>query len=142
MSTRIDDLPGPGLPDEIQQDLNELQTQSDNLQSHREEYQELDPNQTNVKANIRKKVRFDDEQSEKSDGLIDVIKKEINEENLLLILIVFLATQPAFAHYLQKLPLIGNYTSNDGWLSGLIKAVILIAAYVLLKRYLLPSIKI
>jgi len=148
MSTRIDDLPGaqsnaPGLPDDIQQDIQELNQMQDSIaNSHTDSPHKIEPYESNIKADIRKRVRFTDENKDNeqsSEGIFDVIKNEINEENILLLAVLLVASMPAWTGYInQFLP---GYTS-DSWSMMLIKAGLMLVIFIIAKHYLLPYIKI
>ncbi|NBO99433.1 MAG: hypothetical protein EBU90_04800 [Proteobacteria bacterium] len=145
MSTRIDDLPGaqsnaPGLPDDIQQELNQMQDSIANSQT--DPPTQIEPYESNIKADIRKRVRFTDENKDNEqspEGIFDVIKHEINEENMLLLAVLLLASVPAWSAYIQQL--LPGYTS-DSWSMMLIKAGLMLVIFILAKRYLLPHIKV
>ena len=146
MSTRIDDLPGPqpnepGLPDDIQQDiqeLNQLQESINNSQTN--STQQIEPYESNIKADIRKRVRFAEENKEQNpESVVDIIKNEINEENMLLLAVLLIASLPTITEYIQRL--IPGYTS-DSWAMMLIKATLMLVLFIVSRRYLLPYIKI
>ena len=106
MSTRIDDLPGP-IPEDVRGDLNLIQDdilshqQTQQLQQPELQQQELqqylNPNQSNIKMNIKKKVHFkeDFETDQDESNPLTFLQSQINEDNLLL-LIIFLEDYSTF----------------------------------------------
>ena len=145
MSTRIDDLPGPqsndpGLPDDIQQDIQELNQLQDSINtSQTNSGRNIEPYESNIKADIRKRVRFAEEKQQDPEGIFDIIKTEINEENMLLMGVLLIASTPTITEYIQRI--VPGYTS-DGWTMMLIKAALMLVLFIVSKRYLLPYIKI
>ena len=150
MSTRIDDLPGPqpnepGLPDDIQQDIQELNQLQDSItntntnSSQTSSAQKIEPYESNIKADIRKRVRFAEENKQEPEGIFDIIKTEINEENLLLLGVLLIASTPTMTEYIERM--IPGHTS-DGWTMMLFKAALMLILFIVSKRYLLPYIKI
>lgn len=138
MSTRIDDLPGPPPeraitpPPPVQ--MREMRDESI--------YQEKDHG-SNVTANI-KRVSFSPEidyDEPEKEGLLTTIKNEINEENLFILLIIYIATTQNISSYISKLPFVGIY-ANDSILGGFMKAIILFMIYIILKIFILPKIRI
>lgn len=132
MSTRIEDLPGP-IPDDVRQDLEEFQ--NDDQLSHQEQ------NQTNIKANIRKKVRFADDEEE--NDWWSFLSKEVTEENMLLLVILLLASMPhVYTPYVAQIPFIGEYIRNENFMGYVTKASVLLFLYIAAKNLILPRLKI
>ena len=132
MSTKIDDLPGP-IPEDVRNDINKLQGELGNEQMYKTQ-----PNQSNIKANIKKHVTFADEQES-----LDIIsiKSEFTEENLLLIAILVFSSLPSSSLYVKQLPFVGIYATSD-LMTGVLKAVGLLVLFILLKIYILPKFKL
>ena len=148
MSTKIDDLPGP-MNNELMDDLSQIQ--SDINQNPRQFDELVDQNQTNVKMNIKKRVHFKDqdqyeeleelEELEEETDLLQYIKSQFSEENVLIFVILIMASRPEFDNYMTKLPLISNYILESSIMTSILKAIILLIIYILFKRYVLSSIK-
>jgi hypothetical protein len=146
MSTKIDDLPGP-MDNELIDDLSQIQ--SDINQNPRQFDELVDQNQTNVKMNIKKRVHFkdqdeyqyQDEMEEDETDLFQYIKSQFSEENVLIFVILIMASRPEFDNYMTKLPLISNYILESSIMTSILKAIILLIVYILFKRYILSSIK-
>ena len=158
MSTRIEDLPG-GLvepeiyvPDNIQDQLYNLQNQMQ--QQQQQEQQNIEPQnyqqnigikdtQNNNKMNVKKKVRFnldtedDEETVEPNENFFSFLKSQVSEENLLLLIVLMLSSRTELDHYIKFI-----YRGDNSIIFTLIKCVILIVAYMLVKKYILPKIKI
>lgn len=145
MSTRIDDLPGP-MDNELMDDLSQIQS---DINQYPRQFDELvDQNQTNVKMNIKKRVHFKDDTNEELDDfeeeesdLFQYIKSQFSEENILIFVILIMASRPEFDNYMTKLPLISNYILESSIMTSILKAIILLIIYILFKRYVLSSIK-
>ncbi len=126
MSTSIDDLPGPN-PD----NSDFSSTPSDNLI--------VQPTDSNIKVNVKKRVSFADEQEEES--VFSAFKNEINEENIILFVLLLAAAMPSLTEYVKQTPLLGTYTTTD-FITSLIKAILLIIVYIIFKLFILPKIKL
>jgi hypothetical protein len=143
MSTRIDDLPGPPPMDRAMTPPPPPQ-QPVQIRNRIDEtvYHEQEPT-SNVTANIKRvtfapEVEYEDYEKE---TLFTSIKNEINEENLFVLLIIYIATNPNISNYITKLPLIGSY-AIDSTIGGFIKAIVLFVVYLLFKVFILPRIRI
>ena len=101
MSTIIDDLPDADYAEneEFEGDFEEQQYSSQHKEPHqhgthyRVQEEDLYDNQSN-QMNIRKKY--------KNESFFSILKKEINEKNLLILIILFVATIPASTDYTEK----------------------------------------
>lgn len=139
MSTRIEDLPGSLEEDEIIQDPRQFDTEYDH------QLDNLDSNQSNIKMDIKKRVRFKEpleEIEEDDEGIIEYLKSQINEENLLIFVLLFVSSRTEFDNYMTKIPLIGSYTEGSSILTNIFKALILLFIYILSKKFLIPSVKL
>ncbi len=127
MSTNIDDLPGPQPQVELDPDLqlqeNDIQSDSQKHVSFKDDVEYIEP----------KKNNFD---------LKTFVFKQFNEENLLLLGILFLAFLPQIDRYFYNIPLLGDYTYGNSIFSILLKASILLLIFILLKEFLLPHFKL
>lgn len=148
MSTRIDDLPGP-IDEELIDDLSQIQ--NDINQNPRQINELVDQNQTNVKMNINKRVRFKDENDykeieefevdEEDTDLFQYIKSQFSEENVLIFVMLMIASRKEFDNYMTKLPFVSNYISESSIMTSILKAILLLIVYILFKRYILSSVK-
>lgn len=145
MSTRIDDLPGP-IDEELVDDLSQIQ--NDINQNPRQINELIDQNQTNVKMNINKRVRFKDEneykefeEDEEETDLFQYIKSQFSEENVLIFVMLMIASRKEFDNYMTKLPFVSNYISESTIITSILKAILLLIVYILFKRYILSSVK-
>ena len=120
MATKIDDLP------------HNVKTELDDLQK-------ID--NSNIKADIKKKVSFEDDKIDKKESFLSNIYSEISEESILLICILVIASIQSFNIYITKIPIIGNYANNDIMIS-IIKAIVLFVVFLLSKYLIIPKIKI
>lgn len=68
----------------------------------------------------------------------ETLLTEINEENLLLIGILYLSTLPTLDAFITKVP----GTNMSPFFVTLIKCALLVALFVVLKRHILPKIKL
>lgn len=132
MSTRIDDLPDMQLSEEP---MNKV------VQPQRYMNEE---DMSSVKAKVKKKVKFADtveefenEEKEEKSLFSDII----NENNLLILVFLFIATLSSTTMYMRKIPFIGMH-ANGEIASGLIKALLLFILYIVIKSFVLPKIKL
>jgi len=161
MSTKIEDLPGPPIksdvtnppppppqptPSQLPKDV------AVGFNTTNVSLQETQPN-TNVKADIKKRVRFSDRVDQKTistnesqpaqpENFISALRGEINEENLIMTLLFFLACHPSFNKTVTAIPVIGSYLSDSGLVSTALKAIVLFVVFVLLKIYTLPYVRL
>lgn len=181
MSTRIDDLPGGPINDDVKNDLSkiqddlrngqgdvglqqqqlqqqnylqqqqQLQQQNYMQQQNYSQLNELNSNQTNIKMDIKKRVHFKEPleeiklitDSQESDiSLFEYLKLQINEENLLIFIMLILASRSEFDNYTKLLPFVGGYAESSTIISTIIKCLVILIVYIFSKKYLLPSIKL
>lgn len=145
MSTNIADLPGP-KPEEydedeyIQEDEYEYEEEQDmeefNQPPSREMYYEQPPAiQMNIKKVKRKELKEED------DSMFDIIRKEVNEENLLILVILYLASTSLLDEYAKKVLTLVSFNHSSMFVN-IVKCVILLLVFILVKNYLLPYIKV
>lgn len=141
MATNIDDLPGP-LPEDLLNDIDDIK---DKLQdNNRLDY--IEPNNSNVRADMKKRVHFNDDvdnttSKKEHPSLLGFLKSQVNEENAVLLIIIFAASLPQLTVYIKNAPLIGGYATSD-FATGLLKAALLLVLFVLVKKYVLPKIRL
>lgn len=142
MSTSIDDLPGP-LPQELTRELrNDLEGMfSNGNEAYSNDVDlKVQPSNTNIKANVKKRVSFADEQEEQQD-VLSSLKNEINEENILLFSILIAAALPSFTQYVQQVPFVGSYATSD-FMTSIVKAAVLILVFIVIKVFVLPKFRL
>lgn len=136
MSTSIDDLPG-SLPQELTRELrHDLEGISNDFSHENTVDLQVQPNNTNIKANVKKRVSFVDDQEPDA---LSTLKNEINEENILLLFVLLAAALPSFTKYVTQIPFAGSYATSD-FMTSIIKAGILVVVFVIVKLFVLPKI--
>lgn len=133
MSTSIDDLPGPH-PEEIHIVSNETFEDPPDIKD-RETYIE-NSDDSKVTANISKKIQ--------SPGLFEKIlksiKKELNEENLLILCFIFVATLSSSneqtRRFLAILPINNGFGYSHSTVT-FVKCILLLIALILVKKFVL-----
>lgn len=145
MSTKIDDLPGP-IDEDVIDDLSQIQN---DINKNPRQFNELvESNNSNVKMNIKKSVRFKDElneieeEDEEEIGIFQYLKTQFSEENFLIFVILIVASRPELDNYMTNLPLVNNYISGSSIMTSILKALLLLIVYILFKKYFLSSIKL
>jgi hypothetical protein len=168
MSTRIEDLPGP-IPEEVIDNLQNIQNnirqqEQEQLQKQLQQEELLRKNtiqnsqhviqspdiykqsqlNTNVHMNIKKRVKFEDEDEKEEDSpdLFSFIKTQVSEENLLLLIILVLSSRSDLDNYFQYIPFIGGQLGGSEILSVVVRCFILLVLYLLTRQYILPKIKL
>jgi hypothetical protein len=162
MSTNIDDLPGPS-PDESEYEEHQQEhqyeeydddMQDDNqTQYNQTQYNQAQYNQANPRLHKEtlyeqpSKIKMDIKKVQKrkdtleDDSMFDILKREVSEENLLLLIVLYLASTSLVDEYAKKaLNMISFNTSS--FAINIIKCVILLLVFILAKNYLLPYIKL
>lgn len=139
MSTKIDDLPGP-IPEHIREDLTQIQNEIPQPPPVI-----VNDNQSNIKVDIKKKVQFKDEKEvnntvTESKNLFSFIQSQITEENLLLLIVLMIASRVEIDRYMIQLPLIGQPLLNSNILLTIAKAIIILIFYIAFKTFILAQI--
>jgi hypothetical protein len=159
MSTRISDLPGPSINEppiqqiqqqqiqqvpQMQQQMpnipNEVLNELSNISINQIEQNNQSP--SNIRMNIKKKVRFADENDEEeyeNPNFLTFIKSQITEDNLLLLLLFFVITRTEFDGYITLIS--PSYLYNP-LLLNVVKAFAVLVFYLIMKQYFLPKIKL
>lgn len=161
MSTRIDDLPGP-LPQDIVGDLSHISNslgvsrpQSPNVmdaqadrpitnnvfvepECERDSQIEYKTRpDSNIRLNIKKRVHFEDQSSERL-GILGFLRSQLTEENVMLLLILILAARSEPDRYLKMVPYLGTYIETD-FLLQIVKGIVLLLIFLLARHYVLPN---
>jgi len=133
MSTNIDDLPGPHPEeDDIEEEsLNSIMSNNDNERPLRGEQYYEQP--TLIKMDIKK--------IKKEDGILDIIKKEINEENVVLLVLFYIASTTLINDYAKKLLNTISLSISD-FAVNVVKGVTLLLIFIAFKYVILPYIKL
>lgn len=146
MSTKIEDLPGST------QIVQQPTQQSNVLQQVGQPVQQIgipvvQQSQTSpVQMDVKKKVRFKDEnevfeidsnEPPKKTSFFQKIKAEFNEENILLLIFLYIASTSYLDGYISLMPIVGQYTLIPG-LFTVIKSVVLLLMFIISKIFLLP----
>jgi hypothetical protein len=160
MSTRISDLPGPSInepsPQQIQQvpqmqqyhqdsstDVVRLPNEVLNELSNININQSGTTSPSNISMNIKKKVRFADENEEDKEddnpNFLSFIKSQITEDNLLLLILFIVITRTELDSYLIFIS--PSYLANP-ILLNVFKAFVILIFYLIMKQYFLPKIKL
>lgn len=153
MSTRIEDLPGP-IPEDVLEDLSDIQNnirqETEQQLKHNtiqnkhisdvkeyEMYKDV-PSESNIKMNIRKRVKFEDKKQTQDEnlGIFSFLKSQINEENALLLIFLILASRNEMDNYIKL------YTKSSDFFTNIIRCVLILLIYILFKHFLLPKIKL
>jgi len=150
MSTLIEDLPG-SIPDDIRNDIHDISIrhqeeevvrsntlQNQNIPSVENDMTLHNTNTSNITASIKKRVKFEDEIDT---SFIEFLKNEINEENLLLFIILIFASRDDFDGFILRIPFINKYTDSS-FTVILLRCLLLLLAYIILRRYVVPKIKL
>lgn len=149
MSTRIEDLPGP-IPEDILGDLSNIQIEDirqeteeqvryntmHNKQPILPEMYKDHPNESNIKMDIKKRVKFEDESENKNSDMFSFLKSQINEENALLLIVLMLASRNETDDYIKL------YLKTSDILTIVVRCVLILLLYLIFKNFVLPKIKL
>lgn len=161
MSTKIEDLPGsnieepiepvyyqqPNPPESLQQLPHDILGDLNSIKN--ENLRQKETFDSNIKMNVKKRVRFEDE-IEDEDEIKNVKSKNVNEniltfllneENVLLLILFLLSSQTDFDRYPKSIPYIGQYINNP-LVFTIIKCILLVLGFRLIERFILPQIKL
>ena len=96
------------------------------------------PEESNIKMNIKTRVIFEDETNQSKD-IFSFIKDESNEQNLLLLVFLILSSKSDFDIYIKQIPFVGNWVIEGSFLITVIRCLILLILYLILRQYVLPK---
>jgi len=146
MSTNISDLPGPQVDFESEMEketrlpqieqFEQLEEFNYNIKNDSDDIKLINEQPNAIKMDIKKVQK---EQSPQT-GFFDTLYNQFNEENLLILIILYLATIPLSNEYTQKL--ISPLHINNPFIITVIKCVLLLLIFIIIKLYILPNIKI
>jgi hypothetical protein len=105
--------------------------------------QSLEVKETNIEPVIKKRVRFTEhfEESPESPGIISRLISQINEDNILLFVVLLLTALPMTTQYINKLPVLSGYVTDE-FMGVVIKASVMLLVYIIVKIIILPQIKL
>lgn len=143
MSTNISDLPGPSddvyeTPAQINYEQHQRQ-QNEQYNQKRYNEEDLYDNSNEINMNIKKNMRenFD------IPGIFDILRKEVTEENMLIFVMLFLATTHNADDYTRRILSMLSFDVNTSNVTiTLIKCASLLLIYIIVKNYVLPYIKV
>ena len=142
MSTNIADLPGPA-PEDMddnmsQESFEDVQERIEPQVQRRQIPQEkLYEQPSRIRMNV-KKIKKDTSE----EGIFDIIKKEVSEENLLVLIVLYIASTSLIDDYVRKLLNIMSFNASSSLIFNVLKCVILLLVFILAKHFLLPYIRV
>lgn len=141
MSTNIADLPGP-IPENMEDNLSQesfedVRERIEPVQRRQIPTEKLYEQPSRIKMDI-KKVNKAKNRSEEM-GIFDIIKNEVNEENLLILIVLYIASTPLIDEYVKKALNLMSFNTSSIFI---FKCVILLLVFILAKHLLLPYIKV
>ena len=154
MSTNISDLPGPQPEDspeyndnisdmqQIQQ-MQQINSQESFKDDLKEDTNESDSNiiyeqPSKIKMDIRKVNSL----KAKDNSTLGVLYNELNEENLLILIILYISSTSLSNEYTQKLLSMISFNVNNNLIITITKCVLLLLLFIIVKLYILPNIKV
>ena len=75
-------------------------------------------------------------------GVFDIIKSEVSEENLLILIVLYIASTSLIDEYVKKLLNLISFNTSSSLFVNILKCVILLLVFVLAKYLLLPYIRV
>jgi hypothetical protein len=142
MSTNIADLPGPvqeDMEDNVSQESFEDVRERIEPQVQRRQIpqEKLYEQPSRIKMDI-KKVNKQKNKNEERD-IFGIIKSEVNEENLLILIILYVASTSLIDDYVRKLLSLMSFNTSSIFI---FKSIILLLVFVIAKHFLLPYISV
>lgn len=144
MSTEIDDLPGPDetqnyeQPTFVDERTNQMANMSNNVNVNLNRHVEGSlPRVMNggITANIHRKPKEKFEKEEES--YYDIVMSYITKENILLLIILYIACLRQSDEYTRKFLLNVPFNlANNSMASTIIKCIILLIIYLIVKQYI------
>lgn len=143
MSTNIADLPGP-KPEEFEDEEYEYEEEDDVMDYQQELPQQQVPREvyyeqpSSIKMDIRKAKR----KVQEEESMFDMIRKEVNEENLLILVVLYIASTSLVDDYAKKVLSFMSMNNSSSMVVNIVKCVMLLLVFILVKNYLLPYLKL
>jgi hypothetical protein len=162
MSTNISDLPGPQPEDSPEYDYNlsemeqadidqtemeeiEKMIRSDEIENKEQFMNNFNGGNTNKSineleqpSNIRMDIRKANNLKKKDDD----IYSQFNEENLLILIILYISSIPISNEYTRNLFSMISFNVNNNLIITITKCVLLLLIFIIVKLYILPNIKV
>jgi hypothetical protein len=141
MSTNIADLPGPKPEEfedeeyEYEEEMMEEEELQPQQQLPREAYYEQP---SSIKMDIKKVKR----KVQEEESMFDMIKREVNEENLLILVILYIASTSLLDEYAKKVLSFVSMNNSSSMIVNIVKCVMLLLVFIIAKNYLLPYLKL
>ena len=152
MSTNIADLPGPAPEeheDNIQEEFEDVQERREiekpqqrpqSRQSVPVQKEALYEQPSRIKMDIKKVNKAKAKVAELS--TFDFIRKEVSEENLLILVVLYIASTSLIDEYVKKLLTLASFNTSSTFAVTILKCVILLLLFILAKHFLLPYIRV
>lgn len=141
MSTNIADLPGP-KPEEFEDEEYEYEEEmmeEEELQPQQQLPREVYYEQpSSIKMDIKKVKR----KVQEEESMFDMIKREVNEENLLILVILYIASTSLLDEYAKKVLSFVSMNNSSSMIVNIVKCVMLLLVFIIAKNYLLPYLKL
>ena len=149
MSTNIEDLPGPTPEEYDYENENQRQDNEDEYEYDDGRYEDFREDEVLDERQIPKEVFYEQPQKIKmnirkrktqkeEEDLFETIKKEVNEENLLIAIFLYLATTNIADEYTKKLLNMTSFNISSSFTLNIIKCVLLLVLFILVKHFVLP----
>ena len=149
MSTNISDLPGPTEDNESHEsfedtrdtrdtrDTQDMDREYDEPRTRRQFSQDASYEQpSRIKMDIKKVNR---QHNSENQSIFSIIKREINEENLLILFVLYVASTSLIDDYVRKFLIAMSFNTSSLFI---FKCVVLLIVFILSKNYLLPYIRV
>jgi hypothetical protein len=151
MSTNIADLPGPA-PEEYEDNISEesfedvedkqqqpvFAQQQQSINSQKQDVLYEQPSK--IKMDVKKVHKRQQNLSEEK-GMFDIIRSEVNEENLLILIILYIASTSLIDEYAKKILTMISFNISNLSLN-IVKAIGLLLLFIIAKNFLLPYIRV
>lgn len=82
---------------------------------------------------VRFKENFESTDSNTSDSIVEILKGEVNETNLLLLALFYIAGTTQYSRIVSKF--VYNNVSTSSIVANVIKALLLVITFVIVKKY-------
>jgi hypothetical protein len=149
MSTNIADLPGP-VSEEIEDNVSQKSFEDvqeriePQVQRRHIPKEKLYEQPSRIKMDIKKvnKAKYKAKDKTEERGLFDIIKNEVNEKNLLILMVLYIASTPLIDNYVKKILNLISFNTSSSLVVNILKCVILLLVFILAKHFLLPYIRV
>jgi hypothetical protein len=147
MSTNIADLPGP-IPEDNEDNVSQEEEFEDVEDRHMEQSPQkqlpikkevLYEQPSIIKMDIKK---VNKKSQDKESSIFDIIKNEVNEENLLILILLYIASTSLVDNYARKVLSFMSFNTFNNVTVNIVKALGLCLLFIIVKYFLLPYIKL